>query len=32
MNVLGLSFEELAAELLDGMPESITSQVAHRRQ
>lgn len=32
MEVLALTFEELTAALLDGMPESITSQVARWRQ
>jgi hypothetical protein len=32
MEVLALSFEELTAALLDGMPESITSQVALWRE
>jgi hypothetical protein len=32
MEVLALSFEELTAALLDGMPESITSQIALWRE
>ncbi|MBW0014979.1 MAG: two-component response regulator-like APRR9 [Mycobacterium sp.] len=31
MQVLALSFEELTAALLEGLPESITSQVPLRR-
>jgi hypothetical protein len=31
MEVLALSFEELTAALLDGMPESITSKVPRWR-
>jgi hypothetical protein len=32
MEVLALSFEELTAALLEGMPESITSQVVLWRE